>query len=300
MTELVRLKANCSTDEIVRVIQNDGAVIIEDVLAANQIDCVRTEIAPYVDATQPGSDEFSGSRTRRTGALVARSKACRELVMDETVCAAARQFLEPWCERIQLHLSQVISIGPGESKQAIHRDRWAWGTHIKDVEPQFNSIWALTDFTEENGATQVIPGSVTWPDNRKPLSSEVQQAVMKRGSVLLYSGSVFHGGGENRSNETRMGMNLTYALGWLRQEENQYLSCPPEIAKTLDPQLQELLGYKMGGYALGYYTPPLAPGEGPEVTGPEYALGHRSKDGSGLGNNEMLASLVSDVERSSN
>ena len=85
---------------------------------------------------------------------------------------------------------------------------------------------------------------------------------MSSGSALLYTGSVFHGAGPNESDADRVGMNLTYSLAWLRQEENQYLSCPPEIAKDLEPAMQDLLGYTLGSYALGYYTPPLPPGEG--------------------------------------
>ena len=299
MVQLTRLDAGSDVDKIVGIIQRDGALILENVLDDALVDQALFEIMPYVEATKPGSDDFTGRHTRRTGALVARSAACRALVMNPTVCASARKFLEPWCERIQLHLSQVISIGPGQPAQTIHRDRWAWGTHLKGVEPQFNTIWALTDFTTENGATRVVPGSVDWADNRKIRSDEICQAEMSRGSVLLYSGSVFHGGGENRSDHTRLGMNLTYALGWLRQEENQYLSCPPEIAKTLEPELQELIGYTMGGYALGYYTPPLAPSEGPELAGPEYALGRRKDDGTQFGSEELLSNLASEVANSS-
>jgi ectoine hydroxylase-related dioxygenase (phytanoyl-CoA dioxygenase family) len=295
MTQLTRLDANADSDKIVGIVQSEGALILENVLSRDQVSRTLDEIMPYVDATKPGADDFSGRKTKRTGALVARSPACRELVMNSTICASAKQFLAPWCERIQLHLSQVICIGPGQGAQQIHRDRWAWGTHLKNVEPQFNTIWALSDFTEENGATQVVPGSVAWPDDRQASREEIQQAVMPSGSVLVYSGSVFHGGGENRSDHARLGLNLTYTLGWLRQEENQYLSCPPEIARTLDPELQDLLGYTMGSYALGYYTPPLPPGEGPEITGPEYSLG-RDKDGGGqLGSEDLLASLQSQV-----
>jgi ectoine hydroxylase-related dioxygenase (phytanoyl-CoA dioxygenase family) len=299
MTELTRLDAESDVDKIVEIIQSDGALILENVLTRAQVDQTLDEIMPYVEATKPGVDDFSGRHTRRTGALVARSDTCRELIMNPTVCASARKFLGPWCERIQLHLSQVISIGPGQPAQYIHRDRWAWGTHLKGVEPQFNTIWALTDFTKENGATQVVPGSVGWADNRKIRKEEICQAEMSRGSVLLYSGSVFHGGGENRSDQTRLGLNLTYALGWLRQEENQYLSCPPEIAKTLEPELQELIGYTMGGYALGYYTPPLSPGEGPEIASPEYALGRKKDDGGQFGSEELRSSLASEVAQSS-
>ena len=131
----------------------------------------------------------------------------------------------------------------------------------------------MTDFTPENGATRLVPGSPNWEDGRRAEPHEITCAEMKAGSVLLYSGSVIHGGGENRSDHDRIGVNITYCLGWLRQEENQYLSCPPDIARTLDRKLQALIGYAMGSYALGYYTPPLPPGVGPEVAPPQVALG---------------------------
>jgi ectoine hydroxylase-related dioxygenase (phytanoyl-CoA dioxygenase family) len=92
---------------------------------------------------------------------------------------------------------------------------------------------------------------------------------MKAGSVILYTGSVIHSGGANVSDGDRIGINITYSLGWLRQEENQYLSCPPEIAATLPEDLRRLIGYSMGSYALGYFTPPVAPGKGGEVVPPE-------------------------------
>jgi hypothetical protein len=122
---------------------------------------------------------------------------------------------------------------------------------------------------------------------------------MPRGSVIVYSGSVFHGGGANTSNEDRIGLNLTYSLGWLRQEENQYLSCPPEIARTLTPELQALIGYAMGSYALGYYTPPLPPGAGPELVPPEYALlGEGVAAAARLGDGALFQSISEQVQRS--
>ena len=120
---------------------------------------------------------------------------------------------------------------------------------------------------------------------------------MRAGSVLVYTGSVFHGGGANVSDHDRWGLNITYTLGWLRQEENQYLSCPPEIARTLEPELQALLGYAMGNYALGYFTPPLPPGEGPEVAPPEHALGARAGDGSSLGSEALYEAAVAAARR---
>lgn len=290
-TSLTTLPADAAIEDILSIIARDGALILRDALPADEVARVLEEILPYVEATDTGHDDFSGRLTTRTGALVARSPACRSLILHPTVLAAARRFLEPYCARIQLHLTQIIRLKPGQPAQNIHRDRWAWGTYLQGVEPQFNTIWALTDFTVENGATQVVPGSQTWPDQRRPQPEEITQAVMPRGSVLLYTGSVFHGGGANQSSGDRIAANLTYALGWLRQEENQYLSCPPEIARDLPRELQDLLGYTVGSYALGYYTPPLPPGEGPESVGPEYALGRRP-EGAGFGDAELIAKLL--------
>ena len=278
MVELVKMPADTAPEELLEIIKRDGGLILENVLDEDQIATVISEIMPYVEATKPGQDDFTGDLTTRTGALVARSPACRELVLNETLEALCKGFLGPNCARHQLHLTQVIRIMPGQKAQSVHRDRWAWGTWLKDVEPQLNTIWAISDFTKENGATQVVPGSTDWPDKRKATPDEIGYAEMKAGSVLIYTGSLFHGGGENASNGDRIGINITYTLGWLRQEENQYLSCPPEVARDLDPKLQGLIGYQMGSYALGYFTPPLPPGQGPEMVPPEFSLGN-TKDG---------------------
>jgi ectoine hydroxylase-related dioxygenase (phytanoyl-CoA dioxygenase family) len=291
MPTLTTLPADAATDDVLAVIHRDGAVILDRILDDARLERVLEETLPYVDATETGRDDFTGRLTTRTGALVARSPACRELLLEPAVLAAAQQFLKPYCARIQLHLTQIIRLKPGQPAQTIHRDRWAWGTYLQGLEPQFNTIWALTDFTVENGATQVVPGSQTWPDQRRPQPEEIAQAVMTRGSVLLYTGSVFHGGGANTSGADRIAANLTYTLGWLRQEENQYLSCPPEIARHLPTALQDLLGYTVGSYALGYYTPPLPPGEGPEAVGPEHALGRRT-EGAGFGGQDLIAKVT--------
>ena len=275
MPALKHLPADAAPEAIAAILDSDGALILDDVLAPADLDRVAGEIDPYIDATANGRDQFTGFQTTRTGALVARSPACRDLVMHSEILAACDVFLKRACDRYQLHLTQVIRIKPGQPRQALHRDRLAWGGFLKDVEPQLNTIWALTDFTQANGATQVVPGSPAWPDSRRAEPTEVGYAEMKAGSVLLYSGSVIHAGGENRADHDRIGINITYCLGWLRQEENQYLSCPPAIARTLDPKLQALLGYSMGSYALGYFSPPLPPGKGPEAVPPQYALGDK-------------------------
>jgi len=290
MAELTHLPADAPADAIAAVLDHDGALILDDAIAPDRLAALKAELAPYVEATPVGRDGFTGVRTTRTGALVARAPACRPLVTHPQIQALCAHLLKPNCERWRLHLTQLIRIMAGQDAQPIHRDRWAWGAHLKGVEPQLNTIWALTDFTAANGATQVVPGSQTWPDDRRPQGHEITQALMPAGSVLVYTGSVFHGGGAHRGGEDRWGLNITYALGWLRQEENQYLSCPPDIARTLPQDLQDLLGYALGGYALGYYTPPLPPGEGPEMVPPSYAL-RGEGEAAAFGTAEDLAAI---------
>ncbi len=284
MAVLRSFDVDAPTAEVVDAIRTDGAAILERVLDEEMLDRVNAELAPWVEATPGGRDRFTGFSTHRTGALVARSPATRELVMAPTVVALANEFLGPYTNRIQLHLTQVIRIDPGQPTQPLHRDRLAWGGYIpREIEPQFNTIWAMTDFTEENGATRVVPGSPGWDDERRAVDDEKIQAVMSAGSVLLYSGSVIHGGGENRSDRSRVGINITYTLGWLRTEENQYLSCPPDVARDLDPDLQDMLGYTQGNYALGYYSDPARIAGSTDLLPPESALGRRPRERATLG-----------------
>lgn len=279
MGELTRVTADAAATDITAAVERDGAVIIERLIDDALVERTLHDLAPHIDATPTGPDDFAGQHTTRTGALVARSPACRELVMHDDVLAVCDEFLLPHCQRYQLHVTQVIRLMPGQKRQPLHRDRLVWGEYLRGVEPQLNTLWALTDFTPQNGATQVVLGSPAWPKERKARDEEISYAVMPRGSVLVYSGSVLHGGGANASRADRVGLNITYSLGWLRQEENMYLSCPPEVAKDLDPALQEMLGYTMMSYALGYFTPPDLDSDGPGLRAPEYALGRAPRKG---------------------
>jgi ectoine hydroxylase-related dioxygenase (phytanoyl-CoA dioxygenase family) len=157
-------------------------------------------------------------------------------------------------KNFQIHLTQVIAIGPGEPAQAIHRDQWAFDffPFPKGYEVQCNTLWAMTDFSAENGATRVVPGSHLREDKLTFAESDTEPAEMEAGSVLFYTGALYHGGGANRSDAVRYGLNLTYVVGWLRQEENQYLTVPREIARELPEPLLRLMGYARGAYALGY------------------------------------------------
>ncbi len=250
---ITHVPADTSANVIHEILAREGALVIDDLASSSVIDAVAAETETFVDATPNGSDDFSGRTTKRTGALIARSSSSRELVSHPLILDVAGQLMHQ-ASSIQVHLTQIISIGPDSPGQSIHRDEWAFDffPFPSDVHPQCNTIWAMTDFTEENGATRVIPGSQEWPVDLKHSVDETVPVEMTKGSCLLYSGKVYHGGGANRSDAVRTGLNLTYCVAWLRQEENQYLSCPREVALTLDDELLKLMGYQIGAYALGY------------------------------------------------
>jgi len=251
-------------------LHRDAAIVVDRLLQAELLAAVGDELDPYLDATPYGEIDFHGCHTRRVGALIARSPSCGRLATHPLLLGLAEGFLGPHCDEIQLHFTQAVRIDPGETAQMLHRDRGVWGGHLtRKVETQLSTIWALDDFTAANGATRVVPGSQTWHRDRVPEPHEVVAAEMPAGSVLVYSGSVLHGGGANVSDGTRRAALLHYTLGWLRQEENQYLSCPPDVARSLDPELRRLIGYQRGGLLLGFFSPPTAPGDGPELVGPE-------------------------------
>ena len=247
------LPADVDAEELVDRLSRDGAVIVDHLAPPDLLDRIGDELAPSLAATPMGPDDFSGRNTRRTGALIARSPASRELVMHPLVLAASARFLGH-ATNFQLHLTQAIAIGPDSPAQPIHRDQWAFDffPFPAGYEVQCNTIWALTDFTEANGATRVVVGSNKAQDRLRFHQEDTEPAEMERGSVLVYSGSVYHGGGANRTDTVRTGINITYNLAWLRQEENQYLSVPREVAETLPVELLRLMGYARGAYALGY------------------------------------------------
>ena len=246
-----RLAATASGQEVADALDREGCAVVERLVPPALLDQARGELRPHLEATPVGTDDFMGHRTRRTGGLVARSATCRDLVMHPLVLDAVGGVLGH-ATSFQLHLTQVIAIGP--SAQMIHRDQWAFDffPFPAGYEVQCNTIWAMTDFTEENGATRLVPGSHRLEDRREFQTSDTVPAEMPAGSVLLYTGALYHGAGANRSAGTRYGLNITYAVSWLRQEENQYLSVPPEIARTLPEPLLRLMGYARGAYSLGY------------------------------------------------
>ncbi|MFM7252625.1 MAG: phytanoyl-CoA dioxygenase family protein [Ilumatobacteraceae bacterium] len=250
--DLHHLPASTPVAEISDFLRRWGYAIVDDVVDQATMARLEAEAHPYIDRSARGRDEYDGQHTRRTGALIARCPTARELVMHPLVTGTVQHFLSH-VTAVQLHLTQIISIEPGETQQKLHRDQMAFDffPFPDDYHVQCNTMWALTDFTIENGATHVVPGTSAVPDE-DGLRMPGGQAAMRRGSVLFYDGKVLHGGGANRSSAVRRGVNITYSVGWVRQEENQFLACPSDIARTLDDDLLRMMGYQQGAFAMGY------------------------------------------------
>src|SRR6202453_1468913 len=208
---IIHLASDAGPDEVAAAVGRDGAVIVDGVAPEELLRRIEAELRPYLDATPTGPDDFSGEHTRRTGSLIARSPGCRELVMHPLALGAARSFLGH-ATNIQLHLTQAIAIGPGGTPPPIHRDQGAFDffPFPAGYEVQCNTIWALTDFTEENGATRLVLGSNLQEDRLAFGPDDTEPAVMSRGSVLFYSRSVYPGGGANPPHPPRIGGNSTH------------------------------------------------------------------------------------------
>ena len=238
--------------EVIAELEANGCAIVEARAGDGCVDRLYSELQPYLDEAPLGRTEFAGRTSRRRNGLLAKSEASRELAIDPLVLGVCDGVLGPNCVNYRLHVTVLIELMPGELRQPLHRDGEIYPVRHPTLPMTLSAFWAYTDFTEENGATLVAPGSHRWPHDRKPLEHELVQAVMPKGSLLLYTSSVWHGSEANRSDGVRTGLALHYNLGWLRQEENQVLSSPPEVARHFPEPLQRLIGYDLGGPYLGF------------------------------------------------
>lgn len=259
---ITTLKQDATEQEAISVLKRDGCVIIEEFsslethrLLNSDLSGIITNknIGPPQKESDPLFIDFFGSNTLRLDGLPAISPTFVKIICHPFLKAVADHFLLPNCKRYILNLSQIIEIHPGESKQPLHRDQDAW-RYFPFPRPQMEiqAIFALSDFTEDNGSTQIVPGSHLWPLNRKPLAQEIVKAIMPERSMLLYLGNTLHGGGTNFSTESkRRGMIISFVLGWLRNEENFFLTVPLEKVLNMPKEAQGLLGYESHN-SLGY------------------------------------------------
>ncbi len=254
--DIPRFNATESPGEISRALGEAGCVVVEKVQDVADREAVREELATYMERVKVADDDpqaFYPGLTRRTSALVARSETVGRMVLHDQTIRLCDHFLKPNGEfGYQLHVTAALEVGPGAREQVLHREEDPF-TFFPPPRPTLivASMWAITDFHSANGATLVVPGSHKWPADRRAQRSEIVAAEMPAGSVLYWLGGTLHGAGANTSQDWRYGIILTYSAGWLRQEENQYLDVPPEVAKKLPPALRSMIGYRMY-QALGF------------------------------------------------
>ena len=236
--------------EIAACVREHGHVVIDELVTAEVMDRIELELQPYFDSTRFGHLPELGFKTQRTGSLITRSPTVRELVMHETYLGAVKELLSH-AATVQLAVTEVTSLAPGAEAQFLHQDEMLYDRFPFPVDYEIfvNSLWALTEFTEEMGATRVVPGSQTAGAGAQFRYEDSIPVEMTRGSVLLFSSKIYHGGGVNRSDRIRRAIDIGFSVGWVRQVENQYLSCPMEIARTLPKDLLRIMGYEStGGY----------------------------------------------------
>jgi len=238
---LKRLTVDAGAAAIHAALDADGAVVIEDFLAPETLNAINMDFGRIVAGLQPGlrhatseyATAFYGDLTVRFDGLPDKSDAFLDVMQHPVLLEAADHYLLPHCLDYLLNTGQLIEIRPGETAQRIHRDEDAWrfGPLIAEgprAHLQVEALIALSEFTAENGATQVVPGSHQWPTDREPQPDEIFQTEMPAGSAVLYLGSTLHGGGANRTADTaRRGMFCGYVVGWLRTEENMFLDLAP-------------------------------------------------------------------------
>jgi ectoine hydroxylase-related dioxygenase (phytanoyl-CoA dioxygenase family) len=258
MAGLTHLPGTASVDDVVSTLERDGGVIVDDFVSSKMIDELKADLLPAIETRSTGRDDFTGTKTRRMSALFAKSRRVADLAIHPLMLGAAEHFVNvpvvygsgdtALTVRPGLRIggSQLIQIGPGEGAQPLHRDHWAMLWRYPDYGRQVRVqvMLAISDFTEANGATMVVPGSHLWNEDRFADPSEAIPAEMKSGSALLFLGSTHHGGGTNRtSEEYRTGLTFGLDCAAVRQEENMYLALDAATVRSYPEQIRRLLGW---------------------------------------------------------
>jgi ectoine hydroxylase-related dioxygenase (phytanoyl-CoA dioxygenase family) len=233
-------------------IDKDGYTIVEDAIEPDLVDELTADLARLERELEvvPATNDFEGAQTLRVYNLLVHGEVWQRVPVHASVLPIVDGVLDPGCLISSL---SSINIGPGETAQPIHADDMLMPIPKPHPPTVCNSMWALTDFTEENGATRIIPGTHVY-DHSPNYGQEYDSipAEMPRGSVLIWHGSLWHGGGANRTGERRIGIAMNYCAGYIRQQENQQLGIPPSLVRTFEPRLQELVGYGVYSGLIGH------------------------------------------------
>jgi len=233
-------------------IERDGFTVLPDVIESGLVEELRSDISRLeveLDVA-PAANEFEGTSTRRIYNLLARGAVYEQVPVHDRVLPLVERVLDAGCLISSL---SSIAIGPGESEQPIHADDQLIPISRPHSAVVCNTMWALTDFTEENGATWVVPGSHRFADAPDfEVRHETIAAEMRAGSVLVWHGSLWHGGGANRTDRVRVGLAMNYCAGFIRQQENQQLGIPLETVRRFSPRLRELAGFTTYNGLIGH------------------------------------------------
>lgn len=229
--------------------ERDGYVILEGLLSADMIDAIKAALAPF-EANRPmGRNPFEGERSQRVYSLAGKGEVFMRLAEHPAVVELLDRLLMPnWL----LSNLQSIRLHPGEKGQPFHTDDAFY--NVPRPRPRFavSTIWAIEDFTEENGATEVIPGSHLWgPEHPEERGVAPVKSVMPAGSVVVFDGRTWHRGGANRSAGTRLAVSPQYCQPWLRTQESMLLIAPPAVAAAYSPRGRAMLGYSIHPPFLG-------------------------------------------------
>jgi ectoine hydroxylase-related dioxygenase (phytanoyl-CoA dioxygenase family) len=253
---LTTVPGTAGLDDVVEVVERDGAVIIEDFVDADTTAALWSDVEPLLDKQSDGDGRLVGEKTRIVGTLIRYSTHSLTVVRQPLFLGTARHFLQrpvrAWLGEqrialtptIQLSVSRAIQTWPGVALQPLHRDDTSHLRTHPGPDSRVQIMLAATPFTARTGATRVIPGSHRWDDERAPRETEAVPAVMRPGSALLWLGSTYHGAGANTSDGPRTGLTYAFDLGNLRQEDNQYLSLPLSEVRPLPEDIQRLLGFE--------------------------------------------------------
>lgn len=250
-------------------LSDNGFLILPDLMPTAQVAALNADLAPAFSETAFSEGDFYGPRTRRFGTLLSRSPKAADFVAHPLILAISDAILAPFCDNLQLNLTQGLAIHPGAAAQPPHRDQDMWWGETGRIEYLVNVMWPFTDYTEANGATRIWPHSHEASAQAAEAASDPIVAEMAPGAALLFLGSTLHGGGANRSQMVRRGMIISYCLGWLKPYENQWLAYPPDVARHFAPSLAALIGYRQHRPNLGNVEgrcPSLLLGQAP--TGP--------------------------------
>jgi hypothetical protein len=240
--------SEATVDTVVAALKSDGYCAVEGLLPSEEVTAARASLADVLAATPEGRNDFEGFKTQRVYALFAKTRAFDGPATHPLLLGVLDRVLRHY----QLSAPTGIQIGPGEKAQVLHRDDQIYPLPPDYPDVVVNTMWALDDFTEANGATRLVPGSHLWTDRQPGPDDEVVQAVMPAGTVLFYVGKIWHGGGANTTDRPRLGVILEYAAAWLRAQENHLLAVPREVVAELPERLQELLGYNIYPPFVGY------------------------------------------------